>query len=86
MLALLVNLFGNIIGACSWIQQIVKIYRTHDVSGFDVRAYICSMLSNSIFMGYAFFTQEWFFMVFAMVNFSLCFIETCQIIIYTKKP
>ena len=82
MVDLIVNLIGNTFSAMSWIPQIIKMLKTKDVSGFDVRAYLMSMCASAVFFTYALCRSNWFFMAFAAINFSLCAIETFLIIWY----
>ena len=82
MIELLVNLTGSTLSAFSWIPQIIKMVKTHDVSGFDIKAYLCSIAASAIFLIYAIVTHTWMLLFFAGVNFGLGLTETFLIYWY----
>mgnify|MGYP001572389893 CR=1 FL=1 len=93
MVGLLINIIGSTLSAFSWIPQIIKIVKTHDVSGFDIRAYLCSIVASAIFLSYGIATHTWMLLLFAGVNFILGATETFLIYWYgvvnkmkTKDP
>lgn len=82
MIELLINIIGSTLSAFSWIPQIIKMVETHDVSGFDIKAYLCSIAASFIFLTYAIVTHGWMLGFFAGVNFALGITETFLIYWY----
>ena len=70
---------ANLLSIFSWVPQIHRIHKTHDVNGFSLFGYMLFIIGMTILLFHATWLKDWVFIAFTACNMVLCVIEVIMI-------